>query len=137
MKKRVLFICTHNSCRSQMAEALLRAYYGDRYEVYSAGIEKKRVNPRAIRVLGDMGIDMSRHTAKTLQELPIRTFDVAVTVCNEAHEECPIYPGAKKILHKNFEDPSEITGTENEVLSAFRNTRDEIHKWIKEKFGNK
>jgi len=120
-----------------MAEALLRAYYGDRYEVYSAGIEKKRVNPRAIRVLGDMGIDMSRHTAKTLQELPIRTFDVAVTVCNEAHEECPIYPGAKKILHKNFEDPSEITGTENEVLSAFRNTRDEIHKWIKEKFGNK
>ena len=105
---KVLFICTHNSSRSQIGEGLLRALYGDRYEAYSAGTNPTRVNPYAIRVMKEIGIDISSQSSKSVDEFLYKKFDYVVTVCNHAKEECPMFPGARKYLHQDFEDPSAI-----------------------------
>ena len=110
MKKRVLFICTHNSARSQIAEGLLNSLHGDWYEAYSAGTEKTAVNPYAIEAMGRMGIDISSHQSKTVEEFKGQTFDFVVTVCDSARESCPFFPG-NNIMHKSFEDPSSAKGS--------------------------
>lgn len=123
---KVLFICTHNSARSQMAEGLLRHLYGDRFEAYSAGITPTKVQPLAVRVVAELGIDISHHRAKSTHEFKGGEFDVAVTVCDEAKEACPLFPGALKQLHWSFQDPSKAEGREEEILEVFRKVRDEI-----------
>ncbi len=134
-KKRVLFICTRNSSRSQMAEGLLRAFYGDCYEVYSAGIEPSSVNPFAIKAMAEIGIDISAHRSKSVKEFLKMKIDYVVTVCDYAKETCPFFPGGKKYLHKDFEDPSKFRGRDDEKLIVFRRVRDEIRGWIEETFG--
>jgi len=129
MKKRVLFICTHNSARSQMAEGFLNALKGDRYEAYSAGIEPSRINPYAVKAMAEVGIDISTHRSKSIEEFRGENFDYVVTVCDLAKEACPFFPG-ERILHKDFEDPSEFKGTEDEILEKVRDVRDEIKDWI-------
>lgn len=135
-KPSVLFICTHNSARSQMAEGLLRAKYGDRYAVASAGTEQTHVRPLAIRAMQDMGIDISDHTSKTIDTVTAnQTFDVVVTVCDHAREACPYVPAREQNLHQSFDDPSAATGSEEEQLAVFRRVRDEIAGWIDTVFG--
>jgi protein tyrosine phosphatase len=148
-KKKVLFLCTHNSARSQIAEGLLRATYGGRYEVYSAGVEATRVDPRAIKVMNEIGIDISAQHSKTSRELQDIIFDIAVTVCDQAKQACPVCsmpfelptsednnsPKARKVIHKSFEDPASAVGSEEEQLRVFRQIRDEIKDWITGTFG--
>jgi len=135
IKQRVLFICTHNSARSQIAEGFLNACYGDRYEGFSAGIEPKRINEYAIKVMREVGIDISSHTSKSIEKFRGMHFDYVVTVCDHAREVCPFFPG-DTILHKSFEDPSNFKGTPNEILDRTRGVRDEIKEWIRETFQN-
>ena len=130
----VLFVCTHNSARSQMAEGLLRDRYGDHYDVYSAGTERTHVRPLAIDVMDEIGIALSHHTSKTIDDLGDRTFDVVVTVCDDAREACPYLPAEKENLHRSFEDPSAAEGTEAERRAVFRRVRDELADWIDETF---
>jgi arsenate reductase len=126
MKPRVLFLCTHNSARSQMAEGLLRALGGDRFEVASAGTEARGVNPLAVRVMAESGVDIGGHTSKTLDRFLGEPWDDVITVCDGANEACPVFPGARTRLHWSFEDPSAAGGTEAERLAVFRRVRDEI-----------
>ena len=135
-KKSVLFVCTHNSARSQMAEGLLRDRHGDRYEVYSAGTEKSHVRPLAIQAMREIGIDLSDHYSKTVAELDGHTFDYVVTVCDSAREACPYVPARKENLHRSFDDPSATEGTDEEQLTVFRPVRDEISEWIDETFAS-
>ena len=137
MKKKVLFICTHNSARSQMAEGILRTLYGDRYEAYSAGTQPTKVNPYTIKVMSEIGIDISNHRSKSAEEFRGKEFDYVVTVCDNAKEACPFFPGGKTYLHKGFKDPSEFKGNENEIIAEFQRVRDEIKRWIEETFGEK
>ena len=136
-KKKVLFICTHNSARSQMAEGLLNALYSDRFEAYSAGIEPGAVNPYAIKAMAEIGIDISKNRSKSLQEFQGVKFDYVVTVCDHAKGACPFVPGAKEYIHKSFDDPSTFQGTEDEILDGVRQVRNEIKKWIEETFSKK
>jgi arsenate reductase len=129
-KTRVLFMCTANAARSQIAEGLLRAKYGERYEVFSAGTRQSKVSTRAISVMQEIGIDISHHRSKTLAGLEGETFDLAVTLCDNAHTVCPIIPGAKKTIHKGFSDPHLTPGIEEEILDGYRKVRDEISSWI-------
>ncbi len=122
----MLFLCTHNSARSQMAEGLLRHLAGDRFEVMSAGTEATHVRPQAIEVMGEIGIDISRQESKTLERYLGEPFDYVITVCDDANEACPVFPGAKSRLHWSFKDPSQATGGEEERLEVFRTVRDEI-----------
>lgn len=132
-KPTVLFICAQNSGRSQMAEALLRHLYGDRYEVYSAGVEASTVSPYAIQALAEIGIDMSSHYSKSLDEFADRDFDYVVTVCDKARETCPFFPG-RTILHHSF-SAADTSGSEAEILREFGRVRDEIRSWIVVQFG--
>jgi arsenate reductase len=125
-RTRILFLCTHNSARSQMAEALLRDLAGDRFEVASAGTEATRVHPLAIRAMREVGIDLGGHTSKTMDSLLGRPWDYVVTVCDRAQERCPLFPGHTTRLHWSFDDPSQATGTDEERLVTFRRVRDEI-----------
>lgn len=134
-KRRVLSICTHNSARSQMAEGLLKALYGEKYEATSAGTEPRGLNPYAAKVMGEIGIDLSRHRSKSVDEFYGQEFDYVITVCDRARETCPIFPGGKARLHEGFHDPSEAEGTEGEKLAVFRKVRDDIKKWIAKAFG--
>lgn len=134
-KKKVIFICTQNSSRSQMAEGLLRSMYGDRYVVYSAGTNPSMVNPFAIRVMDEIGIDISDHHSKSIGEFKDIEFDFVVTVCDSARENCPFFPGGRKYLHHSFTDPASARGSEKEILAFFRRTREEIKHWIKNTFG--
>jgi arsenate reductase len=134
-KTRVLFVCTANAARSQMAEGLLRARYGDRYEVFSAGTRQSKVSTRAVTVMQEIGIDISHHRSKTLAEFGETRFDLAVTLCDNAHAVCPIVPGAKKTIHRGFADPHQIPGPEEEILNGYRNVRNEIAAWIDATFG--
>jgi arsenate reductase len=118
-----------------MAEGLLRELCGDRYEAYSAGTQPTEVNPYAIRAMAEIGIDISNHRSKSVEEFLGEEFDYAVTVCDHAKETCPFLPGGKEYIHKSFEDPSNISGSEEEKLAAFRRVRDEIKAWIQEMFG--
>lgn len=128
MKKRVLFLCTHNSSRSQMAEGLLRAMAGERFDVFSAGTEKDHVHPLAIQAMRELGIDISGHSSKTLDAFAGQQFDYVITVCDQANESCPLFPGAVHRLHWSFEDPRAGGGTEEEQLRVFRRVRDEIRR---------
>ncbi len=129
-KKRILFLCTHNSARSQMAEGLMRHFQGDHFEVFSAGTEATLVRPEAIRVLEELGVDISGHRSKSLEPFLEMELDYVVTVCDNAREACPFFPGGKERIHRSFSDPSNTQGTKEEVLQAFRNVRDDILAWL-------
>jgi arsenate reductase len=122
----VLFVCTHNSARSQIAEALLRRYGGPDFEVLSAGTEATRVNPLATRVLAESGIDWSAARSKVITEFLDRRFDYVITVCDRARETCPVFPGSTNTLHWGLDDPSDVGGTDEERLAAFRRTEQEV-----------
>jgi arsenate reductase len=124
----VLFVCTHNSARSQMAEGLVRHLAGDRFEAHSAGTEATHVRPEAIAVMAELGIDISGHRSKTLDGYLGEPFDWVVTVCDRAREACPVFPGAAHSAHWDFDDPSEATGSEQERLAEYRRVRDEIRE---------
>jgi arsenate reductase len=133
-KTRVLFLCRHNAVRSQMAEALLRARFPERYEAMSAGIAPAGVHPFAVRVLGEAGIPTAHLRSKHVEELRDLRFDVVATVCGTDEPTCPFFPGGMQI-HRAFVDPSVVLGSEEERLSAFRRARDEIDAWICDLFG--
>ena len=133
-KTSVLFVCTHNSARSQMAEGLLRDRYGDQYDVYSAGTERTHVRPLATAVMEEVSVDLSDHHSKTIDDLGDRTFDVVVTVCDAAREACPYLPAEEENLHRSFEDPSSAQGTDEERRAVFRRVRDALADWIDETF---
>jgi arsenate reductase (thioredoxin) len=128
MRERVLFLCTHNSARSQMAEAWLRALAGERYEPASAGTEATRVHPLAVRAMAEVGVDITAQTSKTLEQFLGNRWDWVITVCDAANEACPVFPGAAHRLHWSFDDPSRATGTEEAQLAVFRRIRDEIRQ---------
>ena len=130
----VLFVCTHNSSRSQMAEGLLRDRYGDRYEVRSAGTRPGSVHPLAVAVMDEMGIDLSDHTADALLAHTGARLDIVATVCDDAAEACPFVSARKKNLHRGFDDPAAVTGSDAEKRAAFRRVRDELADWIEAAF---
>lgn len=128
-----MFLCAGNSCRSQMAEGFCRKYWGDKYNVYSAGTKKHGMNDRAIRVMKESGVDISSHFSKTTEELPKVAFDYVITVCDSAKENCPYFPGGK-VIHVGFQDPPALTkdmSNEDEVLNVYRRVRNEIESAIK------
>ena len=130
---KVLFLCTGNSCRSQMAEGWARHLKAQVIDAYSAGIEKHGLNPHAVRVMAEAGVDISRHFPKTLQVLQGVVFDYVVTVCGHADEHCPVFPGRTKVVHVGFEDPPELTNhlpDGEEKLAVYRRVRDEIRRFI-------
>jgi arsenate reductase (thioredoxin) len=135
MKNRikVLFLCTGNSCRSQMAEGWARHLKGDVIEPYSAGIEVHGLNPRAVRVMAESGVDISGHHSKHLNELKDVVFDYVITVCDNAHESCPMFPGRTRVVHVGFDDPPRLANdakTEDEALRHYRRVRDEIRSFV-------
>ncbi|MFA5347262.1 MAG: arsenate reductase ArsC [Methanoregula sp.] len=130
MKTRVLFICTANAARSQMAEGLLRAKYGDRFEVFSAGTHQSRLSTRAIQVMKEIGIDISHHRSKSLDELSGMMFDLAVTLCDNANQICPVVSCAKKTIHHGFFDPHLTPGNDEDLIEGYRSVRDDIATWI-------
>jgi arsenate reductase (thioredoxin) len=127
---RVLFLCTHNSARSQMAEGLLRRLAGERFEVFSAGTEASGVRPLAIKVMAELGIDISGQQSKTLDRYVDEPFDAVITVCDQANEACPVFFGAKQRLHWSFPEPSNATGSEEQRLQVYRQVRDAIQERI-------
>src|SRR6266404_942245 len=132
-KLKVLFLCTGNSCRSQMAEGWVRRLKGDVIDPYSAGIEKHGMNPHAVKVMAESGVDISKHYSKTLGDLGPLQLDYVVTVCGDANERCPIFPGKAKVVHVGFDDPPKITRhlpDGEEKLSVYRRVRDEIRKFV-------
>jgi arsenate reductase len=126
MKKQVLFLCTANSCRSQMAEGIINHFLGDKIAAFSAGMEATHVNPTAIAVMQEIGIDISRHQSKNLTVFDGQNFDYVITLCGSANETCPLYIGGTKKMHIGFEDPAKATGTRDEIRKEFRRIRDEI-----------
>jgi arsenate reductase (thioredoxin) len=136
-KPRVLFLCIHNSARSQMAEGMLRNLAEGRFEVMSAGTEATRLRPLAIRAMEELGIDISGQESKTLERYLGEPFDYVITVCDEANEACPFFPGAKNRLHWSFEDPSQAEGSEDERLAVFRKVRDDLRERIEQELVHK
>ena len=134
MKQKVLFVCTQNSARSQMAEGLMNALLGDRYEAHSAGSDPFRVNPFATKAMAEAGIDISHHRSKGVDEFKDWEFDYVVTVCNRAKESCPFFPSARQRIHKEFNDPAALKSTDDEIFKTFCRVRDEIKEWILETF---
>lgn len=133
-KPRVLFLCTGNSARSQMAEGLLRAMAGERFEVLSAGTNPAGVNPLAIETMQEIGIDISKHRSKNVKEFLGKPIEYVVTVCDRAKESCPIFPGTYKFLSWSLDDPASATGTKEEKLQFFRRIRDQISRHIEQQF---
>lgn len=134
MKKRVLFLCTGNSCRSQMAEGWLRHLHGDSFEAFSAGIAKHGMNKYAILAMKEIGIDISTHRSKLLNELENLNFDLVITVCSNAHESCPLFPGKAKVMHVPFDDPPALASglsDKEEILKPYRRVRDQIGEFVK------
>ncbi len=131
--KKILFICTHNSARSQLAEALMNNFYSKKYKAYSAGTEKTSINPYVVKVLSEINIDTSNQRSKTISEFKGCQFDYVVTVCDNAKETCPFFPG-EIIIHKSFPDPSKFEGSDEEKLKQTREVRDAIKKWLLENF---
>jgi len=129
-RQKVLFLCTHNAARSQMAEGLLRHLAGDTYHVSSAGTEKTFVRPQAIQVMAEIGIDISKQQSKTVQQYLKDGFDEVITVCDDANEACPVFPNAKSRRHWSFPDPSKAQGSEDEQLQVYRHVRDAIQQKI-------
>lgn len=135
MKHRVLFLCTYNACRSQMAEGLLRHDLGSRYEVFSAGTEATSVNPRAIQSMAEIGIDISSQYSKTLDHFAGQPFDCVVTLCGHPSEQSPLFVGGVERMHVEFGDPSRCKGSEEEIMAEFRRVRDAIRLWLNGSFG--
>ena len=131
--KKILVLCTGNSCRSQIAEGYLRHFAGNKAEVYSAGVETHGVNPRAVQIMKEDGIDISGHTSNNVNEYRDIDFDYVITVCDNARERCPYFPSKAKKLHYNFPDPAKATGTEEEIKEQFRQVRQQIKAYC-EKF---
>lgn len=127
--EKILVLCTGNSCRSQIAEGYLRHFAGDKAEVYSAGIETHGVNPKAIEIMKRDGIDISGHTSNNIEEYINIGFDYVITVCDNAKESCPYFPSVAVKLHYNFPDPAKATGTEEQVMEAFREVREMIKEY--------
>jgi arsenate reductase len=132
-KLKILFLCTGNSCRSQMAEGWTKYLKSDSIEPYSAGIETHGLNPNAVKVMAEAGLDISNHNSKHLDELKDIDFDYVITVCDNANESCPMFPGKTKVIHVSFEDPprlAENTETEQQRLDCYRKVRDEIKRFV-------
>ena len=129
--KRILVLCTGNSCRSQIAESYLKYFEKDKAEIYSAGIETHGVNPKAIAVMKEDGIDISHNTSNNINEYRVIDFDYVITVCDNAREQCPVFPSTAKQFHYNFPDPAKVTGSAEEITQQFRNVRDEIKDFSK------
>ena len=130
---RLLFLCTGNSCRSQMAEGWTRHLSGDRIEPYSAGIAPRGLDPRAVRVMAESGVDISRHRSRPLSELEHVTFDAVVTLCGHARDRCPVFPGKTRVVHVGFDDPPELAAdarTDEAALPHYRRVRDEIRAFV-------
>jgi arsenate reductase len=130
-KKKILVLCTGNSCRSQIAEGYLKYFAKDKAKVYSAGIETHGVNPRAIETMKEDGIDISKHTSNHIDEYSHLDFDFVITVCDNAKERCPYFPTTAKRFHQNFPDPAKATGTEEEIKQQFRKVRQQIKDYCK------
>ena len=130
-KQRVLILCTGNSARSQMAEGLLRHDAGDRFEVFSAGVKPTGVRPEAVAVMRELGIDLCGHRSKHADEFSGQKFDYVLTVCDNARENCPIFPAATRMIHRNFVDPAAASGSEEDRLATFRRVRDEIRGYLR------
>lgn len=130
-KTKVLFLCTGNSCRSQMAEGWAKALKGDVIEAYSAGTAPSTVNPLAIKVMKEAGVDISNQRSKNVTELLDVKFDVVITLCGDAKDTCPVFPGDTRVVHRGFDDPARAKGSEEEVLAFFRRVRDEIRDFVK------
>jgi len=126
VKKKVLFLCTHNSCRSQMAEGIVNHYLGERFQAFSAGTEATRVNPLAIRVMSELGVDISAHRSKTVDEFAGERFDYVITLCGSANEQCPLFFGGVRRVHIGFDDPSQVVASPDKILAEFRRVRDEL-----------
>jgi arsenate reductase len=132
-KPTILFLCTGNSCRSQMAEGWTRKLFGDRFDVYSAGLEPRELDPRAVRVMREAGIDISGQRSKHVDELSDIEFDHVITVCDNAKENCPFFPARVKLLHRSFDDPPHLAAgaqSEEEALALYRRIRDEIRAFV-------
>ena len=132
-KTRILFLCTGNSCRSQMAEGWARRLKGHIIDAWSAGIERHGLNPLAVRAMAEAGVDISGQASKTVADLPVREFDYVVTLCGHAHETCPYFPGAAKTVHVGFDDPPALAkeaGSEEEAMAHYRRVRDEIRAFV-------
>ena len=130
-KERVLILCTGNSARSQMAEGLLRELHGDKFEVHSAGVDPSIVKPEAIEVMNEIGIDISGHTSKSADIFAGQEFDYIITVCDNAKEQCPYFPGSAKRIHRTFEDPASASGSYDDRAAAFRRVRDQISEYLR------
>lgn len=137
MKKKVLFLCTANSCRSQMAEGIANHFLGDRLEAFSAGTGASFVNPRAIMVLREIDVDISGHRSKNMDEFSGQDFDYVITLCGDANEKCPLFFGGVQRTHLGFSDPAKVTGSEEDIMAAFRRVRDEIRDALLAFFASK
>ena len=129
MKKKILVLCTGNSCRSQMAEGYLRHFAGHKADIYSAGVETHGVNPKAVTTMLEDGIDISNHTSNNIDEYYYIDFDFVITVCDNAKERCPFFPTKAKKFHHNFPDPAKATGTDEEIKEQFRQVRQQIREF--------
>ena len=127
---KVLFLCTENACRSQMAEGLVNHDLAGQVQAFSAGVRPSLVNPRAIQVMAELGIDIRHHRSKSVDDLAGEQFDLVITVCDQAREHCPIFPGKTEVRHVGFPDPARATGTEAEILAAFRQVRDAVREQL-------
>jgi arsenate reductase len=134
LKKSVLFVCTHNAVRSQIAEAFLNHIYGDRYSAFSAGSDPTQVDPLVVNVMKAIGIDVSSNQSKNLNVFQDMHFDYVVTVCDHAQESCPYFPEGNVRIHKSFPDPSKFQGSSDDKIKEFRRVRDEIKTWIEKEF---
>lgn len=137
MRPRILFLCTHNSARSQMAEGFLRSLAGDRFEVASAGTQATRVHPLAVQAMAEAGIDLSGHTSKTVDQYLEQPWDYVITVCDAANEACPVFPKKSGRLHWSFPDPSQASGTDDQRLEVFRRVRDQIKRRLTDWLGTR
>lgn len=136
MKKKVLFLCTGNSARSQMAEALVNHDFGEELEAYSAGTDPQGLNPFATRAMAELGINISKAASKSVNDFADRSFDYVITLCDDANENCPVFPGGVKRRHMGFRDPAGVTGSNEQILSVFRDVRDQIRSRMGEFFRN-
>jgi len=130
-KQRVLILCTGNASRSQLAEGLLRHDAGDRFEVFSAGVKPCGIRPETVAVMGELGIDLSQHRSKHVNELSGQSFDYVLTVCDHAREVCPIFPASTRMIHHSFVDPGNLRGSKEEQVAEFRRIRDQIREYLR------
>jgi arsenate reductase (thioredoxin) len=135
-KRTILFMCTHNSSRSQMAEGLVNHFHRSRWEASSAGTSATKVHPHAIKVMKEIGIDISKQASKDANKMFGKHFDIVATLCSEAEDECPFFIEGDEYIHKSFADPTEFKGTEEQALKVFRKTRDDLKAWIDEVLRN-